>query len=272
MYCFDKMKETFMIYKKTAQVITILFVILVLTIMTLKVMKDLQILDQNDNKVTDQKTITVSGKGEELVTPDIATISLGMEKEGTTVSDAQSKVTLKMNAVMDVLTTAGIDKKDIKTTGYNIYPRYDYIKATSPDSSVYYPNGKQILAGYVVSQTIEVKIRDIAKAGDILAKVGDIGLTNVSGLSFSVDKEDDFKLKARGTAIDDAKAQAKILSGQLGVRLGRLVSFSENGNYPTYARADMMKSYAPMVAGAAPEISTGENKITSNVTLVYEIK
>lgn len=268
----ENFKSCISIHKKTAHVVAIIFVVLVLALMGLKVMKDIQVLDKTDNAI-DQKTISVSGKGEKLVTPDIATVSLGATKESTTVLDAQSKVTAKMNATMDALKAMGIDKKDIKSIGYDISPRYEYVKVAPVDDNVYYPSGKQVLAGYTVTQTIEVKIRNIDKAGEILAKVGEIGLTNVSGLNFSVDKQDEIKLSARAEAIDDAKNQAKVLADQLGVRLGRLVSFSDNSYYPSlYARSDMKVTASSYGAAAAPEIAPGESKITSNVTLVYEIK
>jgi len=278
---FEKLKQKLTMYKRVVGVVVSLFVILFLAIMALKVAKDIQILDSHDQTEV-KNTISVNGKGEEMVVPDIATISLGIEEKAKTVVEANNLAATKMNKAKKVLKDAGIDEKDIKTTNYSVYPSYDYVKTVpmplSPVSSVspdiYYPNGKQVLSGYVVNESMEVKIRKLDKAGDILAKVSEIGLNNVSGLTFSVDKEDVVKNKARETAINNAKEQAKILAKQLGVRLGKLISFSDAGNY-TFNRYDSMKSYAPAMAsgsGVAPEISAGENKITSNVTLVYEIK
>jgi hypothetical protein len=220
-----------------------------------------------------KNTITVTGKAEKMVKPDIATVTMGVNEEAKTVGAAQDKATAKINATMEALKTLGVDTdKDVKTTNYNIYPRYDYVKTAGPVD--YYPyGGKQVLAAYVVTQSLEVKIRDLAKAGDILAKVGTIGLNDVSGLQFSVDKEDAVKDEIRGAAISDGKSNAKVLAKELGVRLGKLVSYSEGGNYPIYARMDMVSSaMGGGEAKMAPVIATGENKITSNVTLVYEIK
>jgi uncharacterized protein YggE len=213
-------------------------------------------------------TISVSGKGEIVVKPDIATISFGVSAESMDVAKAQSESATKMNNIIDFLKKNGVDEKDIKTTNYSIYPRYDYNRI-----SALYPNGgNQVLAGYVVSQNVEVKIRKIEDAGAILGGVGGFGVTDVSGLNFSLDKADEKKDEARDLAIEDARAQAKVLAKSLGVRLGDVSSFSENGNYPMYYA--MEKSVAMGMGGdsVAPQLPTGESKITSNVTITYEIR
>jgi uncharacterized protein YggE len=214
-------------------------------------------------------TITVTGKGEVMVKPDIATVSFGVTSENMDVAKAQTEATTKMNGIIDLLKTKGVVEKDIKLTNYNIYPRYDYLRA-----DIYpYSGGKQTLAAYVVSQTVEVKIRDISKAGEILSGVGTLGVTDVSGLTFTVDNQDEVKDQARDLAIVDAKDQAKILAKGLGVRLVKITAFSENGNYPVYY--EMNKSMALGMGGdsaVAPQVPMGENKITSNVSITYEIK
>jgi len=221
---------------------------------------------RRDDKIIN--TITVSGKGEIVVKPDIATVSFGVSAENLDVSKAQTESSKKMNSIIDLLKKEGIAEKDIKTTNYNIYPKYDYIRA-----QLDYYGGKQVLSGYVVSQTVEVKIRDISKAGTILSGVGEFGVTDVSGLSFTVDNQDSMKDQARDLAIKDAKTQAKVLAKGLGVRLVKITSFSENGNYPTYYGAEKSMAVGMGSADAiAPQILTGENKITSNVSITYEIK
>lgn len=210
-------------------------------------------------------TITVSGKGEMMVKPDIATISFSVLAENMDVAKAQSDSATKMNNIIAFLKNNGVDEKDIKTTDYNIYPRYDYINNTA------YPyNGKQTLAGYDVSQTVSVKIRDLTKAGSVLGGVGSLGVTNISGLTFGVDKEDDVKVQARNLAVEDAKTQAQTLAKSLGVKLGKITAFSESNNYPIYygiGAAKMMDS----VSSVAPQLPAGQNTITSNVNITYEI-
>lgn len=219
------------------------------------------------NNDIQKDTITVSGKGEVVVKPDIATVSFGVSAENLDVAKAQTESATKMNKIIDMLKAKGVAEKDIKTTNYNIYPRYDYLKTTE----LYY-GGKQVLAAYVVSQTVEVKIRDISKAGEILSGVGEFGVTDISGLTFTVDKQDDVKDQARELAIQDAKAQAKVLAKGLGVRLEKITAFSESGASPVYYDRVMSAKAVSMESSVAPQIPVGENTVTSNVNITYEIR
>lgn len=210
-------------------------------------------------------TISVSGTGEVVAVPDIATFSFSVTEESLSVEEAQKKSADSVNAIMSFLEKSNIAKKDIKTSGYNIYPRYEY------SSGTYYPEGKRSLAAYVVSQSVEVKIRKIADAGKILGGIGELGATDVSGLAFGFDKDYSMKADARKEAVTKAKEQARVIARDLGVSLGRIVSYSENENYPImYGRADVMTAKA--MSSVAPEITPGENKIKSVVNLTYEIK
>ena len=211
-------------------------------------------------------TITVSGKGEIMVKPDIATISFSVLAENMDVGKAQTDSATKMNNIIAYLKTNGVDEKDIKTTDYSIYPRYDYVNST-----IYPNNGTQKLAGYDVNQSVEVKIRDLTKAGSILGGIGGLGVTNISGLTFGVDKEDDVKIQARGLAVEDAKTQAKTLAKSLGVKLVKITSFSESNNSPIYYAMGVAKMSAS-VASVAPQLPAGQNTVTSNVSITYEIR
>lgn len=219
-------------------------------------------------------TISVSGKGEKTVIPDIAEFSFSVLSEAKNVGDAQETTTNKMNTAIAALRTLGVEEKDIKTTGYNINPRYEYVKSGVPCAEWGCPSGKQVLTGYEVSQSISVKVRKIPDAGKILSKMGEIGVTNVSGLTFSVDKEEVPKDEARAKAIADAQTKAEVLAKQLGVTLVRIVNFSESGNYPIYyAKAAMVdgRGGGPEAA-PTPELPPGENIVTSNVNITYEIQ
>lgn len=220
-----------------------------------------------------QDMITVQGKGEVFAVPDIATFSFSITEEGKDVAEANNKSSTKNNAVMKYLKDAGIADKDIQTTDYNANPKYDYnqivcIKYPCPSSS---PK----LVGYEVSQTVSVKVRNTDKAGDILSKVGALGVTNISGLTFTIDDSEVLKAEARAKAIEDAKAKADVLAKALGVKIVGVSSYYEDQGgvaYPAYA----MESKAMGIGGGAPtvapDIAKGQNKITTNVNVTYRIK
>ncbi len=223
--------------------------------------------------IAPQTTITVSGKGDIVVKPDIATFSFSIEEESLVVGEAQDKVAKSEKSVLDFLAKADVSKDDIKVSGYNIYPRYDY---TTVDTKLYpyLVPGKRILAAYVVTESVTVKVRKLSDAGKIIGSMGELGVTNIIGLTFSVDKQDDVLKDARVKAIADAKMSAERLASDLGVSLVRIVSFSENNYSPVpmyYAKESMSVSSAGSDR-ATPELPSGADKITSNVSLTYEIR
>lgn len=223
--------------------------------------------------------IAINGTGEVLAVPDVASFSFSVVEEGKTVKDAQDKATKKINAIIDGVKSLGVEEKDIKTTGYNSYPKYDYSYPQTCTNG-YCPPGKQVLTGWEVSQSITVKVRKTDDAGAVLTKVGSLGAGNISGLDFVIDDLETVKAEAREKAVADAKAKAKVLAKTLGVRLNTVVSFYESGDYgnPMYYRAETMDMKAMNGAGGAvapqamPSVPAGENKIISNVTITYEVE
>jgi len=218
-------------------------------------------------------TITVSGEGEVFAVPDTATFSVTVQEEAKEVQDAQETATEKANAIIAYLKEAGIEEKDIKTTDYSVYPQYDYIQGVCREGVC--PPGRQELRGFQVSQTLTVKVRDTEKAGELLSGVGTRGAAQVSGLSFTVDDEDELQAEARGMAIEDAQAKATALAQQLGVTIVRVTGFYENeGGYPmpyAYGMGGAERAF-DVSTKAMPEIPVGENKIVSNVSVTYEIR
>jgi hypothetical protein len=222
--------------------------------------------------VTATNTISVDGTGDVFAVPDTATFSYSVMSTGKDVTTAQTTVNTAGNKIMDYLKAQGIDEKDVQTTDYSVNPHYEY--GQSVCTSGYCPPGKQTLTGYDVSESVTVKVRDTKKAGDILSGIGSKGATNLSGLSFTIDDQTKLEADARTKAIDDAHKKADELAKELGVSLVRVVGFSENGRGPIYYSKSMAMDAGGVAAQAAPapEIATGQNKITSNVSVTYEIR
>lgn len=225
--------------------------------------------------VTATNTITVSGSGDVFAVPDTATFSVTVQETAKDVKTAQTAATKKSNDIMAYLKGAGIADKDIQTTDYSINPQYDWTNGVCT-SAGYCPPGKQTLTGFQVTQTVTVKTKDTAKAGDLLSGVGSRGATQVSGLSFTIEDEDMLQSQARDKAIAKARDKADQLASSLGVSVVRVVGFSEDGGGRPmyYAKTMAMDSAAGMapMAAPAPEIAVGQNKITSNVSVTYEIR
>ncbi len=219
-------------------------------------------------------TINVSGYGEAFGVPDLATFTFSVSSEKATVAAAQAEATAKINAITAYLKTAGIADKDVQTSDYSVNPQYDY-QTVACAVGVPCNGGKQVLRGYEVRQTTTVKVRDTTKAGDLLTGVGQKGATEVSSLNFTFDNPDAVQDDARLKAITNAKQKADVLARQLGVQLIRVVSYNDSGNYPQpmYPRDAAYSSGSVMNEKAvAPAISIGQNKVTSNVNITYEIR
>jgi hypothetical protein len=239
--------------------------------------------ESNQPKVT----ISFSGHGEVTAVPDIANIYFTISKDGATVKDAQAGVAVIEKKALDLLKAKGVADKDIQTANASFNPKYEYRQAVcppipmgagtagvtvSPASPYYCPSGKQVLIGYTASESITVKVRNTDSVGDIMKGLGTTGVSDLNGPNFAIDKEDVLKSQARKLAIDDAKAKAKVLAKDLGVNLNKIVSFSENGNYPIIYAAKGVAMDSGTNVPAPAIIPKGENTISSDVTIIYEIR
>lgn len=218
-------------------------------------------------------TISVTADGEVYAVPDIAEITFTAKGDGADIKAAQTKESTQVNAAIKYLKDASIAEKDIKTTNYYTQPKYEN-RSYSPCYAVSCPDHTPKIIGYEVYQSVTVKVRDTDKAGDILAGLGGVGVTDLSGPNFSIDDEDALRAEARAMAIKEAREKARVLAKDLGVRIVSISSFTESGDNPIYyskaggydARLESSNQ------AVAPEIPTGENKIKITVTISYEIR
>ena len=214
-------------------------------------------------------TITFSGTGEVFAVPDVATFNFSVTKTADSVAKAQEQVEDIISKASKILTDSGIEDKDIKTENYNVSPRYEYTQ-----SAVGVPS-KRVFVGYEVTQSTKVKVKNATVSGEILGKIGALEVTNMSSISFEIDDTKALERQAREMAIAEAKAKAEVLAKDLGVKLVRVISFYENsGGYPQpYAEKAMGGAMDSMaVSNVAPTLSSGQNKITSQVNVTYEIE
>jgi uncharacterized protein YggE len=213
------------------------------------------------------KTITVEGSGSAVATSSIASVSFTVSETATTVADAQGQATTKTNAALDAIKNLGVEDRDVKTTSYNVSPQYTY---PQPCYSGSCPTTAPKITGYTVSQSVTVKVRDIAKAGDVLQALGTAEVQNISGPDFATEDDAAVKAEARANAVADAKTKAQALAKDLGVHLGKVVSYYENGPaYPMAGYGGDMKAMSAAVP--APTLPTGENETNISVSVTYEI-
>lgn len=237
---------------------------------------------QIKNTATTTNTISFTGEGKVFAVPDIAAVSFSIVTEAKTSKAAQDQNSEKSKKVVDFLKGQVIDEKDIKTTGYNVYPQYSYPKPcplVAPGSSAPLPpdysycgDDTQKITGYQVNQSFEVKVRDLEKVSAVLDGLVTAGANQVNQLGFRIDDEEKLKEQAREMAIKDAKEKAAKLKKQLGIRLGKIVNYQEGGYYPPiyFAAEAKLNGRGGDISG--PEVPPGENEIVVNVTITYQIK
>lgn len=222
--------------------------------------------------------ITVEGTGEVFATPNIATFSFRVEAKEDDATTAQNKVAETMDGIKTYLGEAGVEEKDIKTTSFDLSPRYEYPDTTCNEWGYCPPRGEPKLIGYTVSQSVTVKVRDTERAGEILSSIGDKGALNVSSLSFTIDDEEELLAEAREKAITDAREKAEVLAQNLDSRIVRMNGYwEENNGYPMpYGKGggDMMMfdSAESAVAPSPAVLPMGENSFMVRVNISYEIK
>ena len=208
------------------------------------------------NLVSQEEGIWVTGEGEVMAAPDIATLRLGIEAEEATVAEAQSQAVEAIDKVMAALTDNGVAEKDIQTQYFSIRQITRWV------------NEEQVVVGYRVTHMVTAKIRDINTAGAIIDAVAEAGgdLTRIDSIGFSVDDLSAYYEQARQEAMADANAKAEQLAELAGVTLGKPTYISEGIEIPPTIR--MTEKAVPAVVTL---ISPGEMEISLTVQVAYAI-
>ncbi len=220
-------------------------------------------------------SISVSGEGEVTAKPDIATVSFTIRESAKTVPEAQKLVETKITNGVKALSGLGVDKeKDVKTLSYYVNPKYES-QQTGYCNGYVCPPSKSVIVGYEVSQSVNVKVRKVDQAGEVLGALGKVNITEISGPEFTVDDMDKIQAEAKALAIKEAQEKAQVTAKALGVRLGSITQFSEDGNggyYPALYRGNTASGMALDAKAESVTLPQGENIIKSRVTITYTLK
>ncbi|MGH0054353.1 MAG: SIMPL domain-containing protein [Sphaerochaetaceae bacterium] len=206
------------------------------------------------------RTIEVNGTAKVTVTPDIATFSIQVSEMGKTTAEAQMLANEKMAQLRAVLDAFGIAEEDIKTTSLNLRPSYRW------------DEGEQILEGQVASQSLSVKVRDLASLGSIIDQMG-----NVSGIylnSIQLDKEDKSIAleEARMEAIRNAFQKATLYAESSSMQVGSPITISEYSIASNpYTTRMKLEATSAVAYDMATEIPAGTMEVSSTVSIVYEM-
>ncbi|MDZ4136162.1 MAG: SIMPL domain-containing protein [Paracoccaceae bacterium] len=202
--------------------------------------------------------ITVTGEGRVDAAPDVATISLGVTTEGATATQAMAANSAELARVLANLRAAGIAERDLQTSGLSLNPNWN---SSAPGMS-------PVIAGYVASNMLSVRVRALDTLGAVLDAAVKDGANALNGVSFGLADPAPALDEARRRAVADARARAVLLTGAAGVNLGAVMSITEGGGYA--APQPMFRLERSMAADAVP-VAAGEVSISAQVTIVWEI-
>lgn len=207
---------------------------------------------------TDGTLLSVSARGQAVRVPDVASLSAGVVTQATDANAALRANAEQMNRLMAAIKAAGIAERDVQTSGLNVSPQYRRGDGEAP-----------VISGYQASNTVNLKVRDIGKLGQVIDALVASGANQVHGPSFEIDRPDEAYDEARRDALDKARARADMYARSLDLRVLRIVSISEGGGF--------MPPPMPMVAMRAMDsvesspVSPGESSLSVNLDVVFEL-
>lgn len=209
--------------------------------------------------------LQVAGEGKVKVKPDVAYLSVGIETQGATAQVAQERNAGKVQAVIDQLAALGIGKDEVETSGFNLYPEYDYSGKGAPR-----------LTGYRASNQLRVTIDDLNAIGRVADAVVKAGVTNLNGVNFDLKDPAEARRQALARAVADGKAEADAMARAAGVTLTglrALVEGTAGGPVPIMRRMHMDYAASEPAEGPAPTpVLPGDLTVTAHVSMTFSIR
>ncbi|CAN5598618.1 SIMPL domain-containing protein [soil metagenome] len=205
----------------------------------------------------DGTLLSVSAQAEASRVPDVATLSTGVVTQGGDANAALRANAAQMAKVMAAIRAAGIQEKDVQTSGINVNPQYRYIENQMPT-----------ITGYQASNTVSLKVRDVGKLGQVLDALVASGANQVNGPYFEIDQPEAVYDEARRAALDKAQRRAEMYAKSLGMRVRRIVSISEGGGF--MQPMPMMKAMAMDRQESSP-VSPGQTTLSASLDVVFEL-
>ena len=210
----------------------------------------------------DIPVIVTTGEAEVKMAPDRAWVAINAESRSKDPKEAQRLNAAAMSAVMEKLKGMNLGEDAVRTTAYELHPEFDYA------------NGRQTLRGYVARNSIEVRIDDIPRIGDVLGAAVGSGATTVGALRFGLRDRGAAEREALRLAVRDARARADAAASGAGLQIVRVQRVEEQRSGGPEPPRPMMRQMAMESAAdaAAPPISPGTIEIRSVVTMTVAIK
>jgi len=208
-----------------------------------------------------KRSITINGEASVSAKPDVAHVTIGVESTGKAANEVLATNSKTTSDVLAALKAAGIDPKDLQTSGFSVQPQILRPQNNSLSSSDDGPS----ITGYTVSNSVNVTLRDLPRLGDLLDKAVNAGANSIDGIQFDVTNQSALLDDVRKTALADARHKAEIYADAAGLKLGKLVELSESAG-PIAGPV-----YRVRMATAAVPIETGSSALSVTVSARFEL-
>ena len=200
------------------------------------------------------ETISVTGYGEARGDPDIATLNVGVNVANAGIDAAVEESNETVARITAALTGLGILEADIQTTSFNVWREDIYSPETGTVTGEY---------RYHVDSSVQVNVREISRASEVLKVAIENGANNIYGPSFAIDNTDALAAQARAAAVVDARVRAEQLAAEMGLTLGEVMNVKEVSGGPVYAYF----AAAGMGGGGGEGPPLSEGSLTVNIQL-----
>ncbi|MFX3648491.1 SIMPL domain-containing protein [Paenibacillus sp.] len=211
-----------------------------------------------------KNVVSVVGKGELSIKPDIVYLSIGVDTTASTAQEAQKTNAAKIQKITTLLKgTWKIADKDIQSTQFYVQPNYSYSEK----------EGQQV-KGYNANHTLLVSYRDLTKVGELLDAASAAGANNLGNARFSVEDTSAFEAQVIEKAMANADVKAGAIAKAAKRSLGQVITVSQNdGNVtPVYFEQNLKMDMAAADAGASTSVQPGVVKVTTQLSVMYELK
>lgn len=204
-------------------------------------------------------TLDVAATGEVHVTPDMATISLGVSNTAPTAAEAMQATNAAMARVVGAVRAAGVDERQIQTSAIDLAPQYVYAQNQPPK-----------LTGYQATNQVSVSVLDLARLGPVADAVVAAGATNIGSISFGLQSRVSAENAARLAAVKALDDKAALYADAAGYHIKRLVSLAEGSSATPSPPVPLMRFAAAEAAPATP-VETGQLTVTIEVSGEFEL-
>jgi hypothetical protein len=202
--------------------------------------------------------LTVTGEGESRAAPDMATIQLGVTTQAPSAAEAMRQNSTRQTAVIEALAGAGIEQADVQTSGLNLNPVMDYAEGRAPT-----------VTSYQASNMVAVRVRDVARLGEVLDAIVAAGANEINGIGFMREDASGSEDEARRAAVSDARHKAEVLAEAAGLTLGPVLTLRDTPAMEG-PRPMMMEARAASDAAKVP-IAAGEVATTAMVEMQFAL-